>query len=206
MHIIHKDAKSANIPLDNEYTTKVSDFGVSILLPLDQTRLSTLVQGTFGYIDPEYFHSGLLTNKNDVYNFGVVLVELLTGEKVISMDRPKKHTSLATYFNSLLEEDWLNQVLENRVAKEGDAEQIRGVAKLAKKCLRLKWDKRPSMKEVKKELEALGNSVKKRVKTGSDLEENELLMSEPFNLYDSGRSTGFDSLRSQVVLQMDDGQ
>ncbi|GMP46640.1 hypothetical protein CsSME_00014706 [Camellia sinensis var. sinensis] len=160
MHIIHKDAKSANIPLDNEYTTKVSDFGVSILLPLDQTRLSTLVQGTFGYIDPEYFHS----------------------------------------------EDWLNQVLENRVAKEGDAEQIRGVAKLAKKCLRLKWDKRPSMKEVKKELEALGNSVKKRVKTGSDLEENELLMSEPFNLYDSGRSTGFDSLRSQVVLQMDDGQ
>ncbi|KAL7246049.1 hypothetical protein ACSBR2_001220 [Camellia fascicularis] len=67
-------------------------------------------------------------------------------------------------------------------------------------------DKRPSMKEVKKELEALGNSVKKRVKIGSDLEENELLMSEPFNLYDSGRSTGFDSLRSQVVLQMDDGQ
>ncbi|KAI8015023.1 Wall-associated receptor kinase 4 [Camellia lanceoleosa] len=100
----------------------------------------------------------------------------------------------------------LNQVLENRVAKEGDAEQIRRVAKLAKKCLRLKGYKRPSMKEVKKELEASGNSVKKRVKIGSDLKENELLMSEPFNLYDSGRSTSFDSLRSQVVLQMDDGQ
>ncbi|KAI8015027.1 Wall-associated receptor kinase-like 8 [Camellia lanceoleosa] len=120
---------------DDEYTAKVSDFGVSRLVPLDQTKLSTLVQGTFGYIDPEYFHSDLLTNKSDVYSFGVVLVELLTGEKVVSMDRPEKHRSLATYFISLLEEDRLNQALENRVAKEGDFEQIKGVADLAKKCL-----------------------------------------------------------------------
>ncbi|KAL7262992.1 hypothetical protein ACSBR1_001204 [Camellia fascicularis] len=118
MHIIHRDVKSANILLDDEYTAKVSDFGVSRLVPLDQTQLSTLVQGILGYIGPEYFHSGLLTNKSDVYSFGVVLVELLTGEKSVSMHRPEKHRSLATYFIPLLEEDRLNQVLENRVAKE----------------------------------------------------------------------------------------
>ncbi|THG09916.1 hypothetical protein TEA_023573 [Camellia sinensis var. sinensis] len=122
MHIIHRDVKSANILLDDEYTAKVFDFGVSRLVPMDQTQLSTLVQPTLGYIDLEYFHSGLLMNKSYVYSFGVVLVELLIGEKSVLMDRPEKHRSLATYFIPLLEEVRLNKVLENRVAKEGDSE------------------------------------------------------------------------------------
>ncbi|XAR62875.1 Non-specific serine/threonine protein kinase [Bertholletia excelsa] len=155
MHIIHRDVKSANILLDEDYTAKVSDFGVSRLVPWDQTQLPTLVQGTFGYIDPEYFHSGLLTKKSDVYSFGVVLVELLTGQKVVSMERPEKDRSLATYFISSLEEDRLDQVLETRVREEGEAEQLKGVAELARKCLKLEGDKRPSMKEVKEELDGL---------------------------------------------------
>ncbi|KAA8546478.1 hypothetical protein F0562_002783 [Nyssa sinensis] len=155
MHIIHRDVKSANILLDDEYTAKVSDFGVSRLIPLDQTQLPTLVQGTFGYIDPEYFHSGLLTKKSDVYSFGVILLELLTGQKVVSLDRPEKDRNLATYFISSLEDDRLHQVLEDRVKKEGHAEQLKRVAEVAKKCLRLKGDKRPTMKEVKEEFEAL---------------------------------------------------
>ncbi|XP_059629661.1 wall-associated receptor kinase 2-like [Cornus florida] len=167
INIIHRDVKSANILLDDQYTAKVSDFGVSRLVPLDQTQLPTLVQGTFGYLDPEYFYSGLLTKKSDVYSFGVVLVELLTGKNVFSLDRPEEDRGLAMYFISSLKEGHLLQILEDRVKKEGHAEQLKGVTEVAKKCLRLKGRKRPTMKEVKEELEALRNS---KLNHGSELD------------------------------------
>ncbi|KAG6626146.1 hypothetical protein CIPAW_15G027500 [Carya illinoinensis] len=156
MPIIHRDVKTANILLDGNHTAKVSDFGASRLVPLDQAHeLTTLVQGTRGYLDPEYLLTSHLTEKSDVYSFGVVLAELLTGKKVISFLRPESERNLATYFVSMLEEDRLLEILDDHIYNESNAEELKKVADVAKRSLSVKGDNRPTMKEVAVELDGL---------------------------------------------------
>ncbi|MCD9641630.1 hypothetical protein HAX54_027945 [Datura stramonium] len=156
MPIIHRDVKSTNILFDDVYTAKVADFGASRLVPLDQTHIATLVQGTLGYLDPEYFHTGQLTEKSDVYSFGVVLAELLTGMKHILRDKSTdKDKCLAEYFVSSMNKDNLFQILDHRVVREGGFEQLQKIAELVKSCLHLHGEDRPTMKEVAMELESL---------------------------------------------------
>ncbi|KAJ0988109.1 hypothetical protein J5N97_006465 [Dioscorea zingiberensis] len=153
MPVFHRDVKSSNILLGDNLTAKVSDFGISRLVPLDQTQVPTLVQGTFGYLDPEYFQTSQLTSKSDVYSFGVVLVELLTGQKPVSMERPREDSNLAMYFLSSLKCKDLREFIDVDVMREAsNVEQLKAAAELARKCLLLRGDKRPSMKEVAQEL------------------------------------------------------
>ncbi|XP_075486249.1 wall-associated receptor kinase 2-like isoform X2 [Primulina tabacum] len=155
MPIIHRDVKSPNILLDEYYTAKISDFGASRLVPTDQTQISTLVQGTLGYLDPEYFHTGQFTEKSDVYSFGVVLAELMTGKKPLMNTNVEEEKSLAKAFVTSLKENRLFQILDPRVRREGSMEQIQRVAELVKRCLRMHGEERPTMKEVANELENL---------------------------------------------------
>ncbi|CAH1427586.1 unnamed protein product [Lactuca virosa] len=155
MPIIHRDVKSANILLDDNYTTKVSDFGASRLIPLDQDQVMTLVHGTLGYLDPEYFQTSQLTDKSDVYSFGVVLVELLTGKKPICASRSYEEKNLATYFDNSMKENRFLQIVEPRLLHEGTLEQVQAVAEIAKRCLNEVGEHRPAMKEVAMELDGL---------------------------------------------------
>ncbi|KAK2399079.1 putative wall-associated receptor kinase [Trifolium repens] len=150
--IIHRDVKSANILLDGTNTAKVSDFGASKLVPLDQSEIATMVQGTIGYLDPEYMLTSQLTEKSDVYSFGVVVVELLTGERPFSFSRPEERRNLAAHFLSC---DNVFEIIQDGMLNEENKKEIKEVAVLAAKCLRLRGEERPSMKEVAMELETM---------------------------------------------------
>ncbi|KAF8007148.1 hypothetical protein BT93_K1216 [Corymbia citriodora subsp. variegata] len=153
--IYHRDIKSTNILLDEKYRVKVADFGTSKSVSLDQTHVTTLVQGTFGYLDPEYFQSSQFTDKSDVYSFVVVLVELLTRQKPISSLREQEGRSLVTYFIISMEKNRLLDIVDAQVLKDGNKEEIASIAKLEKGCLNLNGRNRPTMKEVAMELEGI---------------------------------------------------
>ncbi|KMT09685.1 hypothetical protein BVRB_6g131350 [Beta vulgaris subsp. vulgaris] len=153
--IIHRDVKSTNILLDEAYTAKIADFGASRLVPIDQTQVTTLVQGTLGYLDPEYFHTSQLTEKSDVYSFGVVLAELLTKEIPLSSQRKMEERNLATYFVLSMKEDRLMEILDPQLVREASEVQLVTMANLVRKCLNVRGEDRPTMKEVALELEGL---------------------------------------------------
>ncbi|GFS34960.1 wall associated kinase 5 [Actinidia rufa] len=156
-----RDIKSNNILLDENFTAKVSDFGASRLFPTDQKQVATFFQGTLGYLDPEYLYTNQLTEKSDVYSFGVLLVELLTGEEALSYDRPPKRDKFG------------------HVLKEGKAETLKEFAIVAKGCLEVKGDERPTMMDVATELQGL-RMVEKHpwVTESNDAEEAQSLLGE----------------------------
>ncbi|PIN17584.1 Serine/threonine protein kinase [Handroanthus impetiginosus] len=182
MPIIHRDVKSSNILLDDSYTTKISDFGASRFVPLDQTQVTTLVQGTLGYLDPEYFHTSQLTEKSDVYSFGVVLAELMTGRRPLSLNKSEEERNLATYFIMSMKENRLFQILEPRVLREGSLEQLQGIGELVKRCLNLKGEERPTMKEVAMELEGFRRFHRHPWIGQENVEETEALLGEQSTL------------------------
>jgi serine/threonine protein kinase len=171
--IYHRDIKSANILLDDKYRAKVSDFGSSRSMAIDQTHLTTNVQGTFGYLDPEYFQSSQFTDKSDVYSFGVVLVELLSGKKPIISSTSQETRSLATHFIVLMEENRLFDILDVQVKEDCLEEEIMAVANLAKRCLNVSRKHRPTMKEVSAELERIGLLHRKSIVQQNEEDTNE---------------------------------
>ena len=152
MPIFHRDVKSSNILLDDTLTAKVSDFGASRYIPIDQTGVITAVQGTFGYLDPMYYYTGRLTDKSDVFSFGVVLVELVTRKK------PNDYQSidggsLVSHFVSLLAEGKVDDIIDPQVLEEEKDREVQEVATLASLCTKLKGEDRPTMREVEMRLQ-----------------------------------------------------
>uniref|UniRef100_A0A2K1R4F8 Protein kinase domain-containing protein n=1 Tax=Populus trichocarpa TaxID=3694 RepID=A0A2K1R4F8_POPTR len=201
--VIHGDVKSVNILLDNNHTAKVADFGASVLMSPGQTDISaTKIQGTLGYLDPEYLMTGILTVQSDVYSFGVVLVELLTGEMPNSISKSGEKRNVIQHFISALENNHLFKILDFQTADEDDMDEIEAVAELAKRCLNSMGVNRPAMKEVSDELAKL-KALHQKSLAQQNSEETDYLLDESSQSFCENASHLMNQSQTVISLQME---
>ncbi|KAF8779285.1 hypothetical protein HU200_002966 [Digitaria exilis] len=157
--IIHRDIKSSNILLDDMFEAQVADFGLARLAENDVTHISTRVMGTFGYLAPEYASTGKLTEKSDVFSFGVVLLELITGRKPVDSSRPLGDESLVEWsrplLNRAIENQEFDELVDPRLDGNFDDVEMFRVIEAAAACIRHSAARRPKMGQVVRVLDSL---------------------------------------------------
>uniref|UniRef100_A0A2N9ELD0 Protein kinase domain-containing protein n=1 Tax=Fagus sylvatica TaxID=28930 RepID=A0A2N9ELD0_FAGSY len=157
--IVHLDVKSSSILLNESFTAKLSNFGSAVsIAPGEDYFQGISVEGTFGYIDPEYQETLRVTEKCDVYSFGVVLVEFLTGRNPSVMLR--RRTNLVDDFAFSMEKNCILQIVDNVVQSQGSNEDIQAFAELAMRCIKKKGYERPTMREVTLELRRIQHLIR----------------------------------------------
>ncbi|AES66260.2 putative protein kinase RLK-Pelle-DLSV family [Medicago truncatula] len=150
--IIHRDIKASNILLDKDLTPKISDFGLAKLMPANATHVSTRVAGTLGYLAPEYAIGGRLTRKADIYSFGVLLVEIVSGRRNTNSRLPTEEQFILERTWELYERKELVGLIDTSLNGEFDAEQACKFLKIGLLCTQESPKRRPSMSSVVKML------------------------------------------------------
>ncbi|XP_060195813.1 putative receptor-like protein kinase At5g39000 [Lycium barbarum] len=152
--VIHRDVKSSNILLDENWGSKISDFGLSKMGGNESaTHVSTQVKGTFGYLDPEYYLTNRLTWKTDVYAFGVVLFEVLSGRPAVDIRLPEEQHGLVGWAKQCIKEGEVNKLIDQNLARPISSTCLKAFVGIAVKCLDDHPHERPPMSKVVKSLE-----------------------------------------------------
>ncbi|MFS8006271.1 putative transferase, protein kinase RLK-Pelle-RLCK-VIIa-2 family [Helianthus anomalus] len=156
--VIYRDFKSANILLDGDFNAKLSDFGLAKLGPVNgESHVSTGVVGTYGYAAPEYIATGHLYVKSDVYGFGVVLLEIITGLRVLDTNRPGSQHNLVDWARPALpDRRKLRKIMDPRLENDYPPKGATKAAELILSCLEADPKGRPEMKDVLVSLKEIG--------------------------------------------------
>ncbi|XP_024638845.1 receptor-like serine/threonine-protein kinase ALE2 isoform X3 [Medicago truncatula] len=166
--VIHRDFKSSNILLEDDFTPKISDFGLAQTATDEESRHTSMrVVGTFGYVAPEYAMTGHLLVKSDVYSYGVVLLELLTGRKPIDMSQaPCQENLVAWACPFLTSREGLEAIIDPSIGLDVPFDSVAKVAAIASMCVQQEVSNRPFMSEVVQALKLVCNETEEAKKDG----------------------------------------
>ncbi|KAK6157095.1 hypothetical protein DH2020_011343 [Rehmannia glutinosa] len=151
--VVHRDIKSSNILIDGEFNSKVSDFGLAKLLDSGESHITTRVMGTFGYVAPEYANTGLLNEKSDIYSFGVLLLEAVTGRDPVDYGRPANEVNLVEWLKMMVGNRRAEEVVDPNLEVKPTTRALKRALLVALRCVDPDSEKRPKMSQVVRMLE-----------------------------------------------------
>ncbi|CAN8253316.1 unnamed protein product [Cochlearia groenlandica] len=168
-HMVHRDVKTTNILVDEHYKAKLADFGLSRSFPIGgESHVSTVVAGTPGYLDPEYYQTSRLGEKSDVYSFGIVLLEMITNQPVIDVNRKKSH--IAQWVGFELNGGDIKKIMDPNLNGDYDSPSVWRALELAMSCANPSSANRPTMSQVVIELKEclVSENSRKNMSRGMD--------------------------------------
>ncbi|KAL1540398.1 putative serine/threonine-protein kinase [Salvia divinorum] len=152
--VVHRDIKSSNILLDRQWHAKVSDFGLAKLIGSEKSYITTRVMGTFGYVAPEYASTGMLNERSDVYSFGILVMEIITGRNPVDYSRPAGEVNLVDWLKTMVSNRDSEGVLDPKLPDKPSTRALKRALLVALRCVDPNAQKRPKMGHVVHMLEA----------------------------------------------------
>ncbi|KAG8074155.1 hypothetical protein GUJ93_ZPchr0006g46024 [Zizania palustris] len=146
--VVHRDIKSSNILLDKKWNPKVSDFGMAKVLGPGSSYVTTRVMGTFGYVAPEYASTGLLNESSDIYSFGVLLMELISGRRPVDYNKDAGEVNLVEWFRGMVGSRRVEELVDPRIESPPPARALNRVLLVCLRCIDSDAHKRPKMGQI----------------------------------------------------------